>query len=196
MLKYSTISVLDRDGKEIRFLRSCSLEDYLSSLGAEDAVILEASCGCFYWADRIEESGATRCVLDPRRFRIITESWNKIERQDARNMAKALWVFQVTGEFGIPTVYKRNETIRTLRRLFATYNLLHRQIRVLKNAIQAMLTDDGVILPGWELFRKRQFFHTAGSGRGVVTSLRSAARRRGSLDRAGAAATRPTRHLR
>ena len=151
--KYSTVSVLDRDGKEIRFLRSCSLEDYLSSLGAEDAVILEASCGCFYWADRIEASGATCFVLDPRRFRIITDSWNKTDRQDARNMAKALWVFQVTGEFGIPTVYKPNETIRTLRRLFATYNLLNRQIRMLKNAIQAMLTDDGVVLTSGQLAR-------------------------------------------
>ena len=151
--KYSTVSVLDRDGKEIRFLRSCSLEDYLGSLCAEDAVILEASCGCFYWADRIEASGATCFVLDPRRFRIITDSWNKTDRQDARNMAKALWVFQVTGEFGIPTVYKPSETIRTLRRLFATYNLLNRQIRMLKNAIQAMLTDDGVVLTSAQLSR-------------------------------------------
>ncbi|MBS3763845.1 MAG: hypothetical protein KGZ25_11155 [Planctomycetes bacterium] len=57
------------------------------------------------------------------RFRIITDSWNKTDRQDARNMAKALWVFLVTGEFGIPTVYKPSETIRTLRRLFASYTL-------------------------------------------------------------------------
>ena len=145
--KFSTVSVLDRDGKEVRFLRSCSLEDYLSDLGAEDAVLLEASCGCFYWADRIEATGASCYVLDPRRFRIITDSWNKTDRQDARNMAKALWVFLVTGEFGIPTVYKPSVTIRTLRRLFATYNLLNRQIRMLKNAIQAMLTDDGAVLP-------------------------------------------------
>ena len=104
--KYSTVSVLDRDGKEVQFLRSCAIEDYLSELGSEDAVVLEASCGCFYWADQIETTGAICYVLDPRRFRIITDSWNKTDRQDARNMAKALWVFLVTGEFGIPTVYK------------------------------------------------------------------------------------------
>ena len=149
--KFSTVSVLDRNGQEVRFLRSCAMEDYLVELGAEDAVILEASCGCFYWADRIEATGATCDVLDPRRFRIITDSWNKTDRQDARNMAKALWVFLVTGEFGIPTVYKPSATIRTLRRLFATYNLLNRQIRMLKNAIQAMLTDDGVVLTSTQL---------------------------------------------
>jgi transposase len=56
------------------------------------------------------------------RFRIITVSWNKTNRQDTRNMAKALWAILVTGEFGIPTVHKPNEVIRTLHRLFASYN--------------------------------------------------------------------------
>ena len=143
---YSTVSVLDRDGQELRFLRSFDLKNYLKDLCENDAVVLEASCGSFYWADRIEEKGAICFVLDPMRFRIITDSWNKNDRQDARNMAKALWVFLVTGEFGIPTVYKPCETIRTLRRLFTTYNLLNRQIRMLKNAIQAMLLDDGIVI--------------------------------------------------
>jgi transposase len=151
--KYSTVSVLDRDGKQVLFRRACALQDYVNELGSQDAVVLEASCGSFYWADRIEATGAICYVLDPMRFRIITDSWNSTDRQDARNMAKALWVYLVTGEFGIPTVYKPSETIRTLRRLFATYNLLNRQIGMLKNAIQAMLLDDGVVLSGSQLSR-------------------------------------------
>jgi transposase len=87
------------------------------------------------------------------RFRIITDSWNKTDRQDARTMAKALWVFLVTGEFGIPTVYKPSKTIRTLRRLFAGYNLLNRQIRMLKNTIEAMLAEDGVTMSSTERSR-------------------------------------------
>ncbi|HUZ17088.1 MAG TPA: hypothetical protein VMV68_01800, partial [Spirochaetia bacterium] len=78
------------------------------------------------------------------RFRIITDSWNKTDRQDARNMAKALCVFLVTGEFGIPTVSKPTDTVRILRRLFATYNLLILQMRMLRNTVQAMLLDDGI----------------------------------------------------
>jgi hypothetical protein len=100
--KYSTVSVLDRDGRETRFLRSCQMEAYLAELGPQDACRRaadrpEASCGSFYWADRVEATGATCYILDPMRFRIITDSWNKTDRQDARNMAKALWVFLVTG---------------------------------------------------------------------------------------------------
>ena len=109
--KCSTVSVLDRDGREARFLRSCQMEAYLGELGLEDAVVMEASGGSFYWAghslrsllahatraDRVEATGATCYVLDPMRFRIITDSWNKTDRQDARNTAKTLWLFLVTG---------------------------------------------------------------------------------------------------
>ena len=151
--KFWTVSVLDRDGKEVRFRRSCTMGEYVTDLDSKDAVVLEASCGSFYWADRIEATGAKCYVLDPMRFRIITDSWNKTDRQDARNVAKALWVYLVTGEFGIPTVYKPSTTVRTLRRLFATYNLLNRQVAMLKNAIQAMLLDDGVVLTSSQLSR-------------------------------------------
>ncbi|AHC16458.1 IS110 family transposase [Salinispira pacifica] len=56
-------------------------------------------------------------------------------------------------EFGIPTVYKPSETIRTPRRLFAVYNLFNRQIRMLKNTIQAMLAEDGVTVSSTERSR-------------------------------------------
>ena len=51
-------------------------------------------------------------MLDPFKFKIIRDSWNKTDKQDARNMAKALWVYLVTEEFGIPTVYKPSMEIR------------------------------------------------------------------------------------
>jgi hypothetical protein len=64
------------------------MKEYLGELGPEDAVVMEASCGSFYWAERVEATGSTCFVLDPMRFRIITDCWNKTERQDACNMAK------------------------------------------------------------------------------------------------------------
>jgi transposase len=102
---YSTITVLNRDGEEVQFPRACPIEEHVENLGSDDAVVLEASCASFYCAGRIEGTGATCFVLDANRFRIITEKWNKIDKQDARNLAKTLWIFLVTGEFGIPTVY-------------------------------------------------------------------------------------------
>lgn len=116
----------------MQFLRACSMEGHVENPGPEDAVVLEASCESFYWAGRIEATGATCFVLDSNRFCIITDSWNKTAKQDARNLAKALWVFLVTVEFGIPTVYKPSEIIRTLRRFFAAYNVLNLQMGIVK----------------------------------------------------------------
>jgi hypothetical protein len=59
---------------------------------------------------------------------------------------KALWIYIVTCEFGIPTVYKPDVVIRDLRKLFSQYQLLYRQIRVLKNNIQAIVVDNGIKL--------------------------------------------------
>jgi len=61
-------------------------------------------------------------------------------------MAKALWVSLVTGEFGMPTVYKPSAAVRELRRLFSQYCLLNRQVRMLKNTIQAILDENGISL--------------------------------------------------
>ena len=63
------------------------------------------------------------------------------------NMVKALWVYLVTGEFGIPSVYKPFAVTRQLRKLFSQYGLLNRQIRMLKNNVQAILMENGIVLP-------------------------------------------------
>lgn len=131
--KFSTISVLNREGEEVQFLSAChDLRRYIEDLGPEDAVILEACSGAFWWADRIEAQGATCYVLDPNKFRIIKDSWKKTDKYEARNMVKAIWVHLVTGEFGIPCVYKPSAITRELRKLFSQYELLNRQIRMRK----------------------------------------------------------------
>ena len=89
-------------------------------------------------------------VLDPNKFRIIKDSWKKTDKYDARNMVKALWVHLVSGEFGIPCVYKPSATTRELRKLFSQYELLNRQIRMLKNNIQALLAENGIVISNKE----------------------------------------------
>ncbi len=67
-------------------------------------------------------------MIDPYKFRIIKDSWNKTDKHDSQNMVKALWVYIVTYEFGIPTVYKPHVVARDLRKLFSQYQLLNRKI--------------------------------------------------------------------
>jgi hypothetical protein len=152
--KLSTISVVSQEGQEIQFLPACwDLRKYIEDLGSEDAVILEVSSGAFWWADRIEAKGATCYILDPHRFRIIKDSWKKTDKYDARNMVKALWVHLVTGEFGIPSVYKPSGLTRELGKLFSQHELLNRQIRMLKNNIQAILLENGIVISRKEVLQ-------------------------------------------
>ena len=51
----------------------------------------------------------------PTGMRIIQDSWKKPDKSDARNMVKALWVYLVSGEFGIPSVAKPSGLTRELR---------------------------------------------------------------------------------
>ena len=44
--KYSTISVLNRQGEEVEFKQKCyDLKEYIENLGPEDAVVMESSTG-------------------------------------------------------------------------------------------------------------------------------------------------------
>ncbi len=144
----STVSVLNREGVEEKFFGSIrDFNEYVETLGWEDVVVMETGAGSFFWADKIEARGAQCFIIDPYRFRIIKDSWNKTDKRDSRNMSKALWVYMVTGEFGLPLVYKPSALIRELRKLYAQYQVLNKQIRMLKNNIQSVLADNGVVLP-------------------------------------------------
>ena len=53
--KYATISVRNEAGTEEKFVRAqADIKGYVSSLGCEDAVVLEASAGALYWAEKIQ----------------------------------------------------------------------------------------------------------------------------------------------
>jgi transposase len=176
---FSAISVVNRGGEEVRFEGACrDLGSYVEGLGPCDALVLEASAGCFWWADQIEAKGAKCFVVDPHRLRIIKDSWNKTDKHDARNLAKALWVQVVTGEFGIPTVYKPSAVVRELRRLFAQYSLFNRQVAMLKNNAQAIFVDNGVEL---KKEAKRRLFAPE-SGLELLTELEVCAASRVCLD--------------
>lgn len=144
---FTTVSVLDNMGKEINFISRCmDIQGYISKLGSEDAVVLEASTGAFYWSDLIESQGAKCFIIDPYKFKIIRDSWKKTDKHDARNMSYALWASMITDRFGLPTVYKPEVVIRELRRLFAAYELLNKQIRSNKNYVQSVFVENGLIL--------------------------------------------------
>ena len=81
--RFSTISMLNREGQELRLIPACTnLKEYIEALGPEDAVVMEASTGAFWWADQAEAKGALCFILDPHKFKIIKDSWNKTDKRD------------------------------------------------------------------------------------------------------------------
>jgi transposase len=143
--KYATISVREEGGKEQSFLRAqVDIQGYISSLGNQDEVVLEASAGALYWAERIQNQGARCAVIDAYRFRIIRDSWQKTDRRDAANLSLALWMASRSGEMKLPEVWQPGPVVRELRRLFGMYELLNKQLRQLKNEIHGVLLDNGV----------------------------------------------------
>jgi hypothetical protein len=58
------ISILNREGKEEKlFSVGLNLNYYIKTLGPQDAVVMETCIGSFYWADKIEEQGASCTII-------------------------------------------------------------------------------------------------------------------------------------
>ena len=143
----STVSILNRKGVEEKLVTiKGNLKNYIKDLGPCDAVAIETVIGCFCWTNRIESQGAKCFIIDPYRFRIIKDSWKKTDKNDSRNIAKALWVYLITGEFGLPEVYKPSRDVIELRKLFSQYRNMNKYINMLKNNVQSILLDDGIVL--------------------------------------------------
>ena len=138
--KYATISVRNEEGTEEKFVRAqADIKGYVSSLGGEDVVVLEASAGALYWAEKIQGQGASCIVIDAYRFRIIRDSWQKTDKRDAANLSLALWLASRSWEMKLPEVWQPDPVVRELRRLFGMYDLLNRQVCQLKNEIHGVL---------------------------------------------------------
>lgn len=145
--EYSTVTTVNCEGAETGFLPRCDFRKYIASLTAEDAVVLEASGGAFHAADCIENTGATVMIIDPRQFKIISESYHKTDKRDSRVMAQFLRRAIIDKDmFSLPVVYRPKREINQLRQMFSVYTTIQQQIVTAKNHLQGMLKDSGIVL--------------------------------------------------
>lgn len=145
--RYATIMIRDSEGREIQYISKCTnFEEYIESLTENDSVVIESINNAFYWADKIEMQGAACIIVDPHKFKIIKDSWNKTDKRDAANLSLALWMSEMKKEFKMPTVYKPSAEIRAMRKLFAEYQMITNHITQYKNSIQAIFMENGITL--------------------------------------------------
>jgi len=125
------------------------IEELKSLLQPEDYVAIEASTPSFYFYDKIAPVVKKCVVVNPRKFKVVSESTSKTDKKDAKLLAKYL-----SYEDLLPEVFVPDENIRKLRTLFAMYDLTKKQISQARNKIASLLLQYGVSLEQTFLFKK------------------------------------------
>lgn len=146
---HSTFVLIDQESTVVWKRRVPSApEEFRKALGLLSRVVplhdlpaaIEPVCG-WRWAVRIlAGEGCAALVANPRKVRIIADSLDKTDDNDAARLA---WL-RLVGK--LPTSYVAPDDIVELRRLARGYMFLVRQRTKLKNRIQSLATEDGLNL--------------------------------------------------
>jgi transposase len=127
-----------RESLETYYLDPDGIRKFKNDLNEDDYIILEASTPTFSFTDIIEDKVKKAIVVDPFQFKAIANSGKKTDKVDARTLARMGKYHVESGENFLPEVYKPAESIRKLRSLFTTYQLISKQITMVKNRIHSI----------------------------------------------------------
>jgi transposase len=135
----------DPQGLELwhrRFPASVAGEaDLLQQLQLGDRVILEASCGTYRLANRLESTGATVAVVDGQHARLVGLRGKKTDYRDCRALLKHL-------QAGVLVeVWRPDADTREIRQLTQERQAYNRSIVQIKNRIRALLWEEGLTAP-------------------------------------------------
>lgn len=100
--------------------------------------VIEPVCGWRWAVAALKGAGIDVEVANPRRVRMIADSLDKTDENDAMRLA---WI-RMVGK--LPTSYVASDEIVALRRLVRGYLSLVRSRTKLKNRIQALATEEGL----------------------------------------------------
>lgn len=127
-------------------------EHFVAKLEKTDHVFVEASGNTFAFSDVIKERVRKVTVIDPFRFRTVVESGKKTDKIDARKLAEMGKYHVETGGDFLPEVYIVDEKIRHLRSLFTTYNLINKELNMVRNRIHSLFKEHLQPLSRTEIF--------------------------------------------
>ena len=97
-----TEPIISKSGLEPEYF-----EKFLRRLTKEDYIAVEASTNTFWFYDQVKPLVKDCYVIDPGKFKLISESMVKTDKRDAVNLAKMLKYSVTTGE-PLNTVYVPN----------------------------------------------------------------------------------------
>lgn len=127
-----------RENLETYHINPNGIRKFKSELNENDYIFLEASTPTFSFTDLIEDKVKKAIVVDPFQFKAIANSGKKTDKVDAGTLARMGKYHIESGENFLPEVYKPEESIRKLRSLFTTYQIINKQITMVKNRIHSI----------------------------------------------------------
>ena len=98
-------------------------------MGKLDVVVVEASAGTLYWAEKIQSQGVSCVVIDAYRIRIFRDSWQKTDKRDAADLSLALWLASRSGEMKVPKVRQPGRSGTGVEKVFRAHEWLNKQFR-------------------------------------------------------------------
>jgi transposase len=110
----------------------------LATLDTKDCVFVEASTPAFAFCDLLKDRVRQVTVIDPFQFRSILDGGKKTDKIDAKKLAEMGKYHWETGQDFLPEVYIVDESIRQLRSLFTTYNLIGKAMTMVRNRIYSL----------------------------------------------------------
>jgi len=114
-------------------------ERFKKKLRKGDEVAVEAIGNSGYFCDQIREQVKKIAVINPKQFKVISESANKTDENDARAIARYL-------KHGLlPEVRQMEKEQRELKSLIGTRDKLVKLRSSLKNKIHNVLNDNGIV---------------------------------------------------
>jgi transposase len=113
----------------------------LRELTPEDRVVLEATCGAHRLANRLESTGAKVIVADAQRCRLLGMRGKKTDYRDCRALLSHLRAGEIVA------VWRADPTTRKIRQLTRERAAYNQGIVRLKNRIQALLWEEGLVDP-------------------------------------------------
>lgn len=151
--KFNQITVVGNNGT---VLRECTVQNedkqldrFLQTLAPGTKLALEA---CSVWEpiyDFIESRGLDVCLIHPKKTRLIAESSNKTDRNDATMIAQLLRANMIY------RAYVPSKETRKLRFLVRHRKSLRNQGKRIKNKVHAILAREGITHGLSDLFGKR-----------------------------------------
>jgi len=114
----------------------------LRELTPEDRVVLEATCGAHRLANRLESTGAKVIVADAQHCRLLGMRGKKSDYRDCRALLSHLRAGEIVA------VWRADPTTRWIRQLTRERAAYNQGIVRLKNRIQALLWEEGLVAPG------------------------------------------------